>query len=101
MVFTKFITNRNGKKKKKKKTELVINTPVYLGLSTLDISKIGMNFCSFLPWILLFLQIAFVIAKWVYPYEYMDDWEKFNKLSLPKKEEFFSNLNMEYITYAD
>ena len=37
----------------------------------------------------------------VYPYEYMDEWEKFNETSLPEKEEFYRNLNMEDITDAD
>ena len=31
----------------------------------------------------------------------MDDWEKFNETTLPEKEEFYSNLNMEEITYPD
>ena len=31
----------------------------------------------------------------------MDSWKRFNESSLPKKEEFFSNLNIEYITDAD
>ena len=31
----------------------------------------------------------------------MDDWEKFNKTSLPEKEDFYSHLNMENITDAD
>ena len=32
-------------------------------------------------------------------YSYMDQWETFNKTSLPKKKkEFYSNLNMEDIT---
>ena len=31
----------------------------------------------------------------VSPYEYMDDWEKFNETSLPKKEDCYSHLNME------
>ena len=31
----------------------------------------------------------------------MDDWEKFNETILPKKEEFYSNLNMKEITDAD
>ena len=30
----------------------------------------------------------------------MDDWEKFDKKSLPEKEQFYSNLNMEDITDA-
>ena len=33
--------------------------------------------------------------KGVYSYEYMDEWEKFNKKLLPEKEEFYSNLNRE------
>ena len=28
----------------------------------------------------------------------MDDWEKFNETTLPEKEEFYSNVNMEDIT---
>ena len=42
-----------------------------------------------------------MLRNGVYPYEYMDDWEKFNETSLPEKENFYSNLNMENITYAD
>ena len=37
----------------------------------------------------------------VYPYEYMDEWEKFNQTPLPEMEDFYSKLNMEDITYAD
>ena len=36
--------------------------------------------------------------KGVYPYDYMDSFEKFNKTELPTKEEFFSILNNEHIT---
>ena len=42
-----------------------------------------------------------MLQKGVYPYEYMDDWEKFNETSLPEKEDFYSNLNMDHITDAD
>ena len=31
----------------------------------------------------------------------MDDWEKFNEISLPKKEDFHCHLNIEDITNAD
>ena len=31
----------------------------------------------------------------------MDDLEEFNEASLPEKEDFYSHLNMEYITTAD
>ena len=44
----------------------------------------------------------FIIKKkGVYPYEHMDDSEKFNETSLPEKEHFYSHLNMEDITDAD
>ena len=39
--------------------------------------------------------------KAVDPYKYMDDWKIFNETSLPEKEDFCSNLNMEDITDAD
>ena len=42
-----------------------------------------------------------MLRKGVHPYEYIDDWEKFNETTLPEKEEFYSNLNMEDITDAD
>ena len=42
-----------------------------------------------------------LLRKSVYPYEYMDDWEKFIETTLLKKEKFYSNLNMEEITDAD
>ena len=41
------------------------------------------------------------MQKGVYPYEYRDDWEKFNETSLPEKEDFYSDLNMKDITDAD
>ena len=42
-----------------------------------------------------------LLRKGVYPYEYMDDWEKFNETSLPGKENFYSHLNVKDITNAD
>ena len=41
------------------------------------------------------------LSEDVYPYEYMDDWEKFNETSLPEKGEFYGNLNMEDIKDED
>ena len=40
------------------------------------------------------------MRKGVYPYEYANDWKKFNKISLPEKD-FYSHLNMEDITGAN
>ena len=34
-------------------------------------------------------------------YEYMDGWERFNKASLPEKEAFYIELNLEDITDED
>ena len=33
-----------------------------------------------------------------HPYEYMDSWDRFHETSLPDKEAFYNNLNMENIT---
>ena len=42
-----------------------------------------------------------MLRKDVYPYEYVDNWERFNEISLPSKEDFYSNLNMEDINDID
>ena len=42
-----------------------------------------------------------MLRKGVYPYEYMDNWERFNETSLPSKESFYSNLNMKDIDDID
>ena len=42
-----------------------------------------------------------LLRKDVYPYGYTDDCKKFNETTLPEKEEFYSNLNMEDITDVD
>ena len=39
--------------------------------------------------------------KGVYPYEYMDSWERFEETRLPPKEAFYSKLNMEGISDKD
>ena len=46
-------------------------------------------------------NFIFLLGKGVYPYEYMDEWEKCNDTKLTEKEEFYSNLNIEDITDAD
>ena len=46
-------------------------------------------------------KFILLLRKGVYPYEYMNSWEKFNETSLPDKEAFYSNLNMEDITNVD
>ena len=46
-------------------------------------------------------KFVLLLRKCVYPYEYMDSWEKFNETSLPDKESFYSKLNKEGITDGD
>ena len=42
-----------------------------------------------------------MLQKGVYPYEYMDWWERFNETPLPTMKEFYSHLTMESITNSD
>ena len=42
-----------------------------------------------------------MLRKGVYPYEYIDNWKRFNETSLPSKESFYSNLNMEKMEDID
>ena len=46
-------------------------------------------------------QFIFLLRKGVYPYEYMDNWERFDEKSFPDKESFYSSLNMENIDDID
>ena len=46
-------------------------------------------------------KFILLLRKGVYPYEYMDNWERFNETSFPNKESFYSNLNMENIDDID
>ena len=46
-------------------------------------------------------KLILLLRKGVYPYEYMDSWERFDGTSLPDKEAFYSSLNKEDITSVD
>ena len=46
-------------------------------------------------------KFILLLRKGVYPCEYIDNWERFNETSLPSKEPFYSNLNMENIDNID
>ena len=46
-------------------------------------------------------KFILLLRKGVYPYEYMDNWERFNETSFPNKESFNSNLNTENIDDID
>ena len=46
-------------------------------------------------------KFMLLLTKGVYPYEYMDSWERFNETELPSKKDFYSKLNLEDITDED
>ena len=46
-------------------------------------------------------KFILLLRKGVYPYEFMDSWERFNETSLSDTEAFYSKLNMEDITDVD
>ena len=46
-------------------------------------------------------KFVLLLRKGVYSYEEMDSWEKFNGTTIPPKEAFYSNLNLEDISNED
>ena len=48
-----------------------------------------------------FNKFVLLLRKGVYPYEYMDSWEKFNETELLPKKDFYSNFNLENISDED
>ena len=47
------------------------------------------------------LQYDLLTRKGVYPYEYINSWERFNETQLPPIDAFYSNLNMSSISKQD
>ena len=46
-------------------------------------------------------KFILLLRKGVYHCEYMDNWERFNETSLPPKESFYNELNLEDISDKD
>ena len=46
-------------------------------------------------------KFVLLLRKGVYPYEYMDSWEKFNETFLPPKKDFYIELKLEDISDKD
>ena len=46
-------------------------------------------------------KFVMLLRKGVYPYKYMDGWDKFNEKLIPSKESFYSSLTMANITEMD
>ena len=47
------------------------------------------------------VKFFLLLRKGIYPYEYMDSWERFDENIIPPKEAFYSKLNLESITDKD
>ena len=43
-------------------------------------------------------KLKLLLKKGIYPYEYMDSFERFSETQLPEKEKFYSSLSGEGIT---
>ena len=48
-----------------------------------------------------FDKFIMLLRKGVYPYEYIDGWDKFNEKIIPSKDSFYSNLTLENISETD
>ena len=46
-------------------------------------------------------KFILLLRKSVYPYEYVDEWEKFNETALRESREFHSNFNIEDVKDVD
>ena len=46
-------------------------------------------------------KFILLLRKGVYPYEYIDEWDKFDEKVLPDKDSFYSNLTLENISETD
>ena len=46
-------------------------------------------------------KFVMLLRKGVFPYEYMDSWEKLDENALPPEKDFYSNLNLEDISDKD
>ena len=46
-------------------------------------------------------KFLLLLRKGVYPYEYMNDWDKFNETDLPSIKDHYHNLHLENITVKD
>ena len=48
-----------------------------------------------------FNKFILLLRKGIFPYKQMNSWKRFDETPLPNKEDFYSSLSMEDITYFD
>ena len=81
-------------------TKKIIN--VYLVINNIleRLMKLNKKIClkTHFNFLMISFNFIFLLGKSIYTYEFMDNWDKFNETSLPEKEEFYSDVNMENIT---
>ena len=59
-------------------------------IKRLKIGKLVSNIQAPTPYIKSKINLNLLIDKGAYPYDYMNSWDKFNEIKLPKKEDFYS-----------
>ena len=70
-------------------------------MKRLKTGKTRFRYTSTNPYIKSKTDLNLLTEKGVYPYDYMNSWEKFGEIKLPDKEDFYSQLNEENITDKD
>ena len=66
-------------------------------MKRLKIGKLVSDYTSTNPYIKSKTDLNLLTDKGVYPYDYMNSWDKFDEIKLPKKEDFYSQLYEENI----
>ena len=70
-------------------------------IKRLKIGKLVSDIQAPTPYIKSKTDLNLLTDKGVYPYDYMNSWEKFDEIKLPDKDDFYSQLYEENITDKD
>ena len=73
----------------------------YEGIEKIKDWETRFRYTSTNPYIKSKTDLNLLTDKGVYPYDYMNSWDKFDETKLPKKEDFYSHLYEENITDKD
>ena len=73
----------------------------YEGIEKIKDWETRFRYTSTNPYIKSKTDLNLLTDKGVYPYDYMNSWNKFDEIKLPKKEDFYSHLYEENITDKD
>ena len=97
------ISSKNGKNEKERKIQLrFIDSIRFMGSSLDSLSKnLNDDQCRNLSRFHKAEEFQLMRQKGIYPYEYIDSWEKFKEDRLPERKEFYSRLNLTEISEKD